>query len=397
MFDYKENSDKLKPIHSGLAVFSISSFLYTLILIIVFSIFHVKYAFLIYLYGLFMNLQNLFGYIARGFGKNILYVISGLNGTLVTVILNIILIVIFKVNYSSLYISSCFGFFINILIIFIGLKLFKYFSIKSFNKKLFLQMLKFSLPLCLNSVAYWFLTSYNKVVIFNNLSIADNGLYAIAGKFSVVLALVTSCLQMAWQELSYAKASTNKLDLGKFYSKAINMYIKFLCVGTIFIIPMVYIAFPILIDASYSKAFNIIPMYVIATIVSILSSFLGSIFASIKETKFIFITTLFGCIINIICIHTLVKFIGVQAASIALFLGFLVNSIMRIKILRKYMNLTINYTNVFLLSILIILSTIIYLTQGLIVNVFEIIIMMLLFLFLSKNEIIKLYKTIISK
>ena len=54
-------------------------------------------------------------------------------------------------------------------------------------------MLIFSLPLCMNSVAYWFLTSYNRVAISNVLSVSENGLYSIAGRFSSFITLFTTC------------------------------------------------------------------------------------------------------------------------------------------------------------------------------------------------------------
>ena len=102
-----------------------------------------------------------------------------------------------------------------------------------------------------------------------------------------------------------------------------------------------------MINSSYSDAIDIIPIYIIATIVSVLSSFLGSIFGAIKKTKIIFTTTLYGSIVNVICIYALINIIGVQAASIALFLGFMVNIILRIKVLKKYMNLKIEYKYLF--------------------------------------------------
>lgn len=179
MFDFKNEKDKYKPIYTGGIIFIISSIIYMVLLFIIGSFIDVKYLFYIALYGFTMNLQNLFSYIARGLGRNLLYVLSGIVGSVVTVTLNIVLIVYIKMDYSALYISSIFGFLSSCLMIAIGCRIFRLDFYKFWDKKLFRSLVMFSLPLCLNSVAYWFLTSYNKVVISQSLTKADNGLSLI--------------------------------------------------------------------------------------------------------------------------------------------------------------------------------------------------------------------------
>lgn len=384
---FADNKNKEKPLNSGIIIFIISSLLYTILVFIIGNIMNAPYLILIYLYGILMNVQNLFGYIARGYQKNTLYAFSGIIGTLITVICNIVLIVLLHFDYSSLYISSCIGFFINSLIIFFGAKLYQKFNKKYFDKDLFIDIFKYSLPLCLNSVAYWFLTSYNKVVISNKLSSYDNGLYAIAGKFSVMLTLVTSCFQMAWQELSFSKANMQKEELGDFYTKAIDLYFKFLFIGMMLLLPVIYIIFPYMTDSSYSDACNLVPTYLLATIFSILSTFLGSIFGTIKETKKIFTTTVWGSIINVLAINILVRYIGVNAASISLFLGFFVTVIMRIRLLKKFMPLHVNLKKIIIYFILITISMLAFYSNNLIINILNLLLMIIISLYIMKEEV----------
>ena len=394
---FADNKNKEKPLNSGIIIFIISSLLYTILVFIIGNIMNAPYLILIYLYGILMNVQNLFGYIARGYQKNTLYAFSGIIGTLITVICNIVLIVLLHFDYSSLYISSCIGFFINSSIIFFGAKLYQKFNKKYFDKDLFIDIFKYSLPLCLNSVAYWFLTSYNKVVISNKLSSYDNGLYAIAGKFSVMLTLVTSCFQMAWQELSFSKANMKKEELGDFYTKAIDLYFKFLFIGMMLLLPVIYIIFPYMTASSYSAARNLVPTYLLATIFSILSTFLGSIFGTIKETKKIFTTTVWGSIINVLAINILVKYIGVNAASISLFLGFFVNVIMRIRLLNKFMLLHINFKKIVIYFILIAISMIAFYSNNLIINIINLLLMLIIALYIMKDEIMLIINKFIMK
>lgn len=376
MFDFKNREEKYKPIYTGGVIFIISSIVYTVILIILNIKIDIKYLLFIALYGFSMNLQNLCSYIARGLEKNVLYVISGIIGSLATIIANIVLIVYIKVDYSALYISSIIGFMISSIIIIIGCDLIKINFYKYWDKRLFKKLIVFSLPLCLNSVAYWFLTSYNKVVISNELTTIDNGLYGVAGKFVVVISLFTSCFQMAWQEISFSKGISNKDNM--FYSDAINLYIKFLGIGTLILTIIIYFIFPYMIDSQYSDAKNILPLYLVATIASAVSGFIGNIFGAIKKTRGIFITMIFASITNVIIIKMFIETLGLNAANISLLVGFIVNIILRIYILKKDMTIKIEYR---FLIILFILFCIVYCSYMYLNDISNLIILIILILF----------------
>lgn len=391
MFDYNDKNNIMKPISTGFVIFIISSIIYSIIFFIMVFFLNIEFALLLFFYGLLSNMQNLFGYISRGFNKNILYSLSGVVGAFITIISNIIFLVYFRKGYESLYISSIIGFISSIVIILIGLKNQKLFSIRKFDISLFKQMYIFSLPLCLNSVAYWFLTGYNKIVISNVLGNYENGLYSIAGKFSAIIALFTQCFQMAWQEMTFSKGNIENKEMGLFYTKATNEYIKFLCLGFLIIIPIIRLIFPFMVEKSYYNALNVIPFYLIATVLSSLSSFLGSIFGSIKKTNFIFSTTLFGSITNVIIIHLTISTLGLQAASFALFMGFGVNVIRRIKILKRFLELKIDFHMMFFLVALIFIEVSIYIYAPININIiFEIFVLIILvYIYIDKIKEIK--------
>ncbi|MBS4958722.1 MULTISPECIES: lipopolysaccharide biosynthesis protein [Clostridium] len=392
MFDYDKVEDKYKSIFTGSSIFIISTALYSISIFIFSRFIKVDYIIYIYLYGLLMNLQNLSSFIVRGLGKNITYVVSGMISTIVTLTCNIVFLVYLKWDYSSLYISSCLGFFISSIINLKSVNYFRKDFYKYFNKDIFLNLLKFSLPLCLNSTAYWFLTSYNKVVITNNLSAYDNGLYTVAAKFSVAITLLTSCFQMAWQEISYSKGmdENNK----NFYSEAINLYIKFLTLGILGLISVVYLIFPFMVDSQYGEAKNIIPLYLLATLASCLSSFIGNIFGAIKHTKSIFITMVASSLANVIIINLLINKIGINAASISLFIGFVINVILRIFILKKKLMIKIDYKFIIMSCILFIYVYLTYVNGGIALNIVSVIVVLITTLYIFKDYLLIFYNKI---
>ena len=146
-YDYHTPEGQKKPINCGFAIFGISTLLYTVIIVAFGQFVQVQYLPLIYLYGLMMNLQNLLGYVARAYGKNVLYASAGLLNSFVTAVMNIVLIVGLHMDYSALYLAGCLGYLSNIILIGIGVRLWTLIRPSAFEKALFLRMFRFSLPL----------------------------------------------------------------------------------------------------------------------------------------------------------------------------------------------------------------------------------------------------------
>ena len=309
-FEYKDEERK-KPITTGMAIFMCSSVLYTVLFIAGAFVLKVPYLEWIYLYGILSNVQTLLGYLARCFGKNALYATAGLGTSVVTMAFNVLLIVVFRMDYSAMFISSCIGFLFNAIVLGIGIRFDKLISFKAFDFDLFKRLIIFSIPLCLNSIAFWFLTAYSRVAISNILGEEQNGMYAIAGKFSSFITLFTTCFNLAWQEITYVTEANVNDDRKGFYTQAINYYMRFLGMGVLLLIPVVYVIYPFFINESYSAAKVYVPLYLFATIASVISEFLGEIFTATKMNRYLFWTTVTSGTLNVISVHVLIPILGV--------------------------------------------------------------------------------------
>lgn len=361
MFEGINIEDKNKSIYTGLTIFVSSLSLYIILAVAVGFIFTFQFFFWIALYGFLLCLNTIYGYVARGWGANTIFAIAGLISTIINVVSNLIFILIFKWGYQSLYISLCISIFINIIILEFRCKIFTRINYKYFDKELFIRMLKFCLPLAINSVAFWLLTSANKVIVSIVLNTEQNGYLAIANRFTSIIYLVSTCFQLAWQELAYSRENKKEDNLtGVFYSKAFDLYTRIMLIGILLSIPVIKIIFPYFIDSSYNASASLIPLAMLGTIMTILSSFLGSIFGGIKKTGIIFTSTLAGAIVNIIVIFSLINVIGVMAANIALLAGFTVNVLFRTFVLKRYINLKVKYWYYLIFSIIFILEVYIY-------------------------------------
>ena len=355
MFDYSKSQDKEKVITTSWAIFGISCLLYTLVFILAFIFYKVDYIIWIYFLGITMNIQNMYSFIARGYGANRLYMFGGLCGSFVVACCNYLLLAIFKWDYSSLYLASILGSVVNALVILCGLRVGYNVTIKYSHQinTLFKEMFLYSLPLCVNSVAFWFLSSYNRIFIANNLSYYENGIYAVSLKFVVALSMVTECVRLAWQEMSFAYAGNKDKDKDpEYYSKAVNFMGKCLYIGAIILIPVINFIYPYFVNSQYNEAQQLIPMGILAGCVTAMSAFLGNIFGAIKQTKYLFITLVISSIVNVVALYLLLPKFGVACINIALFWGFFSNCVLRIIMLKKY--IIIRYDIVWLLIFLVV-------------------------------------------
>lgn len=387
MFDFERNKDKQKPVLSGLVIFSGSTVVYLVFTFALGKMMSVDYIFWVFLYGLTMNLQQLMAYIARGYAKNALFAVGGFIGAMCTMLLNVIFIAFMHLGYQYLYIASIVGALINTIMLANGVSLRQIISRSNFNYQLTKEIFIFSLPLTVNSISWWFLTAFNRVILTERLSPAANGLYAVANKFSSIVQLFDQAFQMAWQEISFAKGGSNDENKGQFFTNAINEYIKFMSLGIGLLLPSVKILFPYFVNASYNDAFQVIPLALIATLFSSISTFLGGTLTAIKKNRYLFTTTLSGTIVNIIVILVTINFLYIQAASLALALGYVVVDIRRMFLLRKYISFTVNLKVIFSLLGLLLVASLVFVYLNVLCNLVLFISIVSLMLFIYRNQI----------
>lgn len=367
MFDFENKEDKYRVIFNGMVIFSGSTVVYCLLFAVLGIVTDVRCLFLIFFYGWFTILQNIYSFVARGLGFNTTFAVSGIISSLVNSVSNIVMVIGLNMRLESLYIAYILGHIAQILILESKVKIFRHLSFKLLDKQLLVSMLKYSLPLSLNSAAFWFLSSYNKVGVANILGLENNGIYSVAGKFTAALTLISTCFSMAWQELVYSKG--NETDKSDFYTSASNYYIKFLMVGLLLLVPVVQVVFPFMVvGEGYKSAFEFIPLYLLATVASIYSNFLGNIFGAEKKTGVIMFSTLVAAVVNVAVLHLLIGTMGVQAANISLLCGFIVNIVVRIVLLNKTAKIRLDYKFIILSVLLFAGATVIYLKNNIWLN-----------------------------
>ena len=128
-----------------------------------------------------------------------------------------------------------------------------------------------------------------------------------------------------------------------------------------------------------------------------ISEFLGEIFTAININRYLFWTTVTSGVINVLSIHLLLPILGVQGASIALLVGFLVNTIARLFILRKKIavHLDVKFICIFILLVGIAIS--IYNSGSIVLNIVNFIVMAGVALYIFKDVLVQIIQSIKNK
>lgn len=396
MYDNNSSEHKYKVVLSGSTIFAFSTFAYIIVGIIVASLGDFQYLFLILIYGITNNLMLMYTFIARGVGKNTDFAISGIINTVIMATSNIVMIVTMKMDFSSLYIAAILGFLCQIIYLELRINILRNIKFKLLDMQLTKDMFRYTLPLCLNSVAYWLLTSFNRVAISQVLSVSDNGIFAVGNKFAAIIALVTTCFTYAWQDISFSRQIDDPTN-GAFYSKACEMYLRFLCTGAVLAIPVVKIIFPYMIDESYIIAVALVPLSLITAVASAYSTFVGNIFYAIKNTKAIFISMIISCVVNLLLCYWLIGTLGLNGANLSILISFIVNIIIRDRILHRQIHFETNVRQVILLGVWLVFTTIIFFQFGNLINIAWFIVCLVIALLIFKDYTTKILTIVTQK
>ena len=388
----KENlNNKNGVIRTGWKLFAISTSIFTVVCVIMCIIMRYDYIYLVVGYGIANALSNQMTFITRGLGLNKAFSMSGIVNTTVHLVLNIVLLAGFSANYAALYISYIIGVIAQVMFLkiciaknnpFVGEK-------RKSDKFLFKEMCRYSLPLCFNTVSYWLLTSFNRVVynlIYGN---SASGIFSIGSRFGSIIALATTCFTYAWQDLAFSKAEGEGEETSKLYTNACDKYQQFLSVATVLLLPFINIIFPILVKGEYRDALMLVPSFVVVAVLSGYNSFVGNVLYAIKEIKAITLSSVIAAIVNISLCYPLIMFLGGNGTNISTIFAMAVMIGVKAICLYKKVRFDIRIKNIAFSALWIGVTTVLYYVDSIYVQFIVLVLNMIVSVFVFRKDIKK--------
>lgn len=391
-----KNEEEIELISTSVIFAIIESFMYLIIYIFISRFINNDYKIFLGINVVAAMFSNLILQISRGMGDNKSYSVGCIVSGIGTIILNVILIYFYQMGAYGVLWASLIANILCTIIIILKKRLYKFITLKKFNRNILKKLLKYSVPLVPNMLSWWIINVSDRTIISAMIDVAANGVYSAANKFSTICVSLFNIFSMTWSES--ASLYINDDDRDNFFNGIINDAITLfssICICAIAVLPFVFKIF--ITGESYQAAYDQIAILLIATIFNIIVSLFGSIYVALKKTKEIAKTSIYAAVINIVINLLLIKKIGLFAASLSTLISYAAMSCYRYWDIKKYLNIKLDFKRILIIISILIINTISYYA-----NIRSISCIVLLFtctvsIFLNKNILISLSKKYIKK
>lgn len=209
----------------------------------------------------------------------------------------------------------------------------QWFDLRLFDYKLLKPLLVIAIPLLPNFLVYWIFNSCDKVMITNMLGISAAGIYSVSSKLGQCSQLIYTAFAGGWQYFAFS--TMKEKDQVKTNSLVFEYLGGIAFVATAFICAWSYPIFKILFTEEYLDGYIAAPYLFFAPLLQMLFQIAANQFLVVKKTWPSMLILSSGAIINIIVNFLLIPVLGIEGASIATLLGYVVSDIICVWVLIK--------------------------------------------------------------
>lgn len=258
---------------------------------------------------------------------------------------------------------------------------------RRFNITILKQLLIIAVPLFPNFLIYWVFNSSDKIMITNILGIASAGIYSVGSKFGHCSQLIYSAFAGGWQYFAF---STMKEDNQVKNNSMIFEYLGIISyIATMYICALAYPLFKVLFEAQYITGYIVAPYLFLAPLLQMLFQVACNQFLIEKRTwPNMFILSI-GAMANIIMNYFLIPVLGIEGASFATLLGYVMSVIICVIVLckRKLMLIEKRFILASLVMFIFFFIWRIYMTTKVLIGLCFATLLFICFVFLYKNDI----------
>lgn len=209
----------------------------------------------------------------------------------------------------------------------------KWFDFRRFDSKLLKQLLIIAVPLLPNFLIYWIFNSSDKVMITNMVGIGAAGVYSVASKLGHASQLIYTAFAGGWQFFAF---STMKEDNQVKSNSIIFEYLGIISfIATSFVCAWSYLIFKFLFTDQYWSGYISAPYLFLSPLLQMLFQVASNQFLVVKKTWPNMLILSSGAILNIILNYTLIPILGIEGASIATLMGYIVSDIICVVVLLR--------------------------------------------------------------
>ena len=390
IIDAKKDSKEFAKIVSNALIAVLFGILILFLIILVIALIFSDYRSLLLFLFLITASNSLFLFsnnLLRGMGKIKQYAIISCVKNIIQLLLNILVIVVFKLGINGLFISLFISDIIAFIVVITYSKLWKYMDIKLVNKKEIGPMLKYSMPLIPNALCAQIIHLSDRFVIIGFMGSSANGIYSISYKFPSIMETIYHYFYTAWGESASRVFSKGKEKAIEYYQSLHETINNFVFSSVIVLISFMPILFRFFIRGDYIDGFNYVPLLLLSMHFDCMAKFYSGIFTALKKTNVMATTTVIAATINILINVLLIKYIGLYAAAGSTLIAEFLLALLRRKKLKEYVQLHLS-NNTIISMILVTIIVISLYSYNNIIMIFSSIIVSLLYFSLANKKVL---------
>jgi len=299
-----------------------------------------EYALLIYVYVFTGSIRNSCALFVRSAGYVRLFALNGIFTTAVNIVFNLILMLVFKMGVMGYVLSVVLADAVSTVFLFRTAKLGKYLRLRGLDRQLRRLMFSFCIPLIPTTVMWWVTNVSDGFFIREMLGKDATGIYKAAYKLPNVIALLSGIFSQAWN--MSAITEKNSRTIARFYTNVFNIFqsvVYIISAGTLLAVKFLL---GVMATQDFAESYRYAPLLVIAVIFTCFSTFMGSIYVASRKTIRSMTTAFGGAAANIALNSLLIPAMGIQGASLATVISYLIIFVSRAADSRKIVLMNLN-------------------------------------------------------
>ena len=229
-------------------------------------------------------------------------------------------------------------------------------------------------------------------MITNLLGVGAAGIYSVGSKLGHASQLIYTAFAGGWQFFAF---STMKEENQVKSNSMIFEYLGVVSfVATSFVCAWSYLIFKILFTEQYMSGYIVAPYLFLAPLLQMLFQVAGNQFLVVKKTWPSVLILLSGAILNVAINYTLIPILGIEGASIATLIGYIVSDIVCMIVLCKMKLMVISRRFIgcaIIMVVFIIMWRLLFVNNTIVSTVMATLVAMIYFL-IYRSDVMKLVK-----
>lgn len=313
----------------------------------------IRYAWYTFGFLVAISLHEVFGQMARGLNHTKVFMLSNILSAFFIGIFSIIFVAVFNLGIEGIFLANILARLVAVAYIeFTVGPCHKFFKLSYRNHKLRNDLLRYSLPLLPGAICWWLTNGSDRFFIEHFLSLSDNGVYAVAFRFSSILQILSTIFYQAWQDTAYRQFDSDDRD--RFFSEMFNNYIHALALILLCFAFGLKLVYPWIVAPEYQEGANYLYPMGVASILYAASAFLEVEYQCARETARALPGIITAAAVNIILNYFLIQAVGIYGVVITAVITYVVLLVCRLSDMRRYFKLSFHARTLFPIAISVI-------------------------------------------